>query len=59
MGKTVKNQSHKKLYENIKALLRDARSAVVGNINTAMVMTYNLPTELVALCFSDEDGEGG
>lgn len=40
MGKTVKNQSHKELYENIKALLYEARNAVTRNINTAMVMTY-------------------
>ncbi|MFA5845643.1 MAG: PDDEXK nuclease domain-containing protein [Thermodesulfovibrionales bacterium] len=40
MGKIVKNQSHKKLYENIKALLLEARSAASRNINTAMVMTY-------------------
>ena len=59
MGKTVKTQSHRKLFENIKALLYEARNAVARNINTAMVMTYNLPTELVALRFSDEDGEGG
>ena len=40
MGKIVKKQSHKKLFENIKALLHEARNAVVRNINTAMVMTY-------------------
>ncbi len=40
MSKIVKTQSHKKLYENIKALLHEARSAVARNINTAMVMTY-------------------
>ncbi len=40
MGKTVKNQSHKKLFENIKALLHEAQKAVARNINTAMVMTY-------------------
>jgi len=40
MGKTVKNQSHRKLLENIKALLHEARRAVARNINTAMVMTY-------------------
>ncbi|MDO9289108.1 MAG: DUF1016 N-terminal domain-containing protein [Thermodesulfovibrionales bacterium] len=40
MGKIVKKQSHKKLYENIKALMHEARSAVARNINTAMVMTY-------------------
>mgnify|MGYP001585114060 FL=1 len=40
MGKTVKTQSHRKLFENIKALLYEARNAVARNINTAMVMTY-------------------
>lgn len=40
MGKTVKNQSQRKLFENIKALLYEARNAVARNINTAMVMTY-------------------
>lgn len=40
MGKIIKKQSHKKLFENIKALLHEARSAVARNINTAMVMTY-------------------
>ena len=40
MGKIVKKQSHKKLFENIKALLHEARNAVARNINTAMVMTY-------------------
>lgn len=40
MGKIEKNQSHKKLFENIKTLLHEARNAVVRNINTAMVMTY-------------------
>lgn len=40
MGKIVKKQPHKKLFENIKALLHEARSAVARNINTAMVMTY-------------------
>ncbi len=40
MGKIVKKQSHKKLYENIKALLHEARSTIARNINTAMVMTY-------------------
>jgi predicted nuclease of restriction endonuclease-like (RecB) superfamily len=40
MGKIVKKQSHKKLYENIKALLHEARSAIARNINTAMVVTY-------------------
>ena len=40
MGKIVKTQSHKKLYENIKALLHEARTAIARNINTAMVMTY-------------------
>ena len=40
MGKTVKNQSHRKLFENIRDILRKARNAVVRNVNTAMVMTY-------------------
>ncbi len=40
MGKIIKKQPHKKLFENIKALLHEARSAVIRNINTAMVMTY-------------------
>ena len=40
MGKIVKTQPHKKLYENIKVLLHEARNAVARNINTAMVMTY-------------------
>ena len=40
MGKIVKKQSHKKLFENIKTLLHEARTAVAKNINTAMVMTY-------------------
>ena len=40
MAKIVKKQPHKKLFENIKALLHEARSAVARNINTAMVMTY-------------------
>jgi hypothetical protein len=40
MDKIVKTQSNKKLFENIKALLQEARSAVARNINTAMVMTY-------------------
>lgn len=40
MGKPVKKQSHKKLFEDIKALLHEARTAVARNINTAMVMTY-------------------
>jgi len=40
MGKIVKHQTHRKLFENIKALLNEARNAVARNINTAMVMTY-------------------
>jgi len=40
MSKTLKTQSHKKLFENIKALLHEARTSVARNINTAMVMTY-------------------
>ena len=40
MGKTVKNQSHRKLFENIKAILYEARNAIARNINTAIVMTY-------------------
>lgn len=40
MGKTIKTQSHRKLFEDIRYLLHEARNAVAGNINTAMVMTY-------------------
>src|SRR3989338_9777607 len=40
MGKMIKKQSHRKLFENIKAFLHEARNAVARNINTAMVMTY-------------------
>lgn len=40
MGKIIRNQPHRKLFENIKALLHESRNAVVRNINTAMVMTY-------------------
>lgn len=40
MGKTVRNQPNQKLFENIKALLHEARKTVSRNINTAMVMTY-------------------
>ena len=40
MAKTDKHQTHRKLFENIKALLNEARNAVARNINTAMVMTY-------------------
>jgi len=40
MGKKLKTQPHQKLFENIKALLHEARNAVARNINTAMVMTY-------------------
>lgn len=40
MARTDKPQTHRKLYENIKALLHEARNAVARNINTAMVMTY-------------------
>lgn len=40
MAKKDKPQTHRKLFENIKALLLEARSAVARNINTAMVMTY-------------------
>ncbi|MEW6713484.1 MAG: DUF1016 N-terminal domain-containing protein [Nitrospirota bacterium] len=40
MNKIVKNQPHKKLFENIKSLLHEARSAVARNINTAMVQAY-------------------
>ena len=40
MGKTVKTQSHRKLFEDIRNLLHEARNAVARNINTAMVMTY-------------------
>ena len=40
MAKTDKPQTHRKLFENIKAILHEARNAVARNINTAMVMTY-------------------
>lgn len=40
MGKTVKNQLHRKLFENIRDLLHEARKSIARNINTAMVMTY-------------------
>ena len=40
MGKTVKNQTQRKLFENIKAILYEARNAVARSIKTAMVMTY-------------------
>lgn len=40
MSKSLKTQSHKKLFENIKSLLHEARTSVARNINTAMVMTY-------------------
>lgn len=40
MSKSLKTQSHKKLFKNIKALLHEARKAVARNINTAMVVTY-------------------
>ena len=40
MGKTVKNQSQRKLFENIRDILHEARNAIARNINTAMVMTY-------------------
>ena len=40
MVKAVKDQAHRKLFEDIKALLHEARNAVARNINTAMVMTY-------------------
>lgn len=40
MTKTDKPQSHRKLFENIKAILYEARNAVVRNVNTVMVMTY-------------------
>jgi len=40
MGKTVKNQSHRKLFENIRDILNKARNAVARNINTVMVITY-------------------
>ena len=40
MARTDKPQTHRKLYENIKVLLQEARNAVARNINTAMVMTY-------------------
>lgn len=40
MTKEIPVQSHRKLFEDIKNLLYDARNAVVRNINTAMVMTY-------------------
>lgn len=31
MGKIVKNLSHKKLFENIKSLMHEARSAVASS----------------------------
>src|SRR3990172_833546 len=40
MVKAVRDPAHRKLYEDIKAFLHEARNAVVRNINTAMVMTY-------------------
>jgi predicted nuclease of restriction endonuclease-like (RecB) superfamily len=40
MDKIIRKQPHRKLFENIKALLNEARNAVARNINTAMVMTY-------------------
>lgn len=40
MDKTIKNQPHQKLFENIKALLLEARKTVARNINTAMTTTY-------------------
>lgn len=40
MVKTKKPQTHRKLFENIKALLYEARKVVVSNVNTVMVMTY-------------------
>ena len=40
MTKTEKPQTQRKLFENTKAILYEARSAVTRNINTAMVMTY-------------------
>jgi len=40
MAKTDKPQTQRKLFENIKAILYEARNAVARSINTAMVMTY-------------------
>ena len=40
MAKTDKPQTHRKLFENIKTLVYEARNAVVRNVNTVMVMTY-------------------
>ena len=40
MGKTIRTQPHQNLFENIKAILHEARSTVARNINTTMVMTY-------------------
>jgi len=40
MAKTDKHQTHRKLFENIKTLVYEARNAVVRNVNTVMVMTY-------------------
>ena len=40
MTRTDKPHTHRKLFENIKAFLHEARNAVARNINTAMVMTY-------------------
>ncbi|MBM2833244.1 MAG: hypothetical protein HW406_405 [Candidatus Brocadiaceae bacterium] len=39
MAKKDKPQTHRKLFENIKAILYEARNTVVRNINTAMVIT--------------------
>lgn len=36
----IGNQPHQKLFENIKALLLEARKTVARNINTAMTTTY-------------------
>ncbi len=40
MGKIIRNQPHQKLFENIKALLHEARNAVTRNINSVMVISY-------------------
>ena len=40
MAKTEKPQTHRKLFEDIRNLLHEARNAVARNINTAMVVTY-------------------
>jgi hypothetical protein len=40
MANTKKPQTHRKLFENIKTLIYEARNAIVRNVNTVMVKTY-------------------